>query len=320
MKQQHDRLTSDQAGSWPSLPLAEWQDTCQTLHLWTQIVGKVALVQSPLINHWWQIALRVTARGLTTMPLPHDKRTFQLRFDFVDHTLRLQESGGQAQDFPLAGLSVAGFYQKLMSSLTSLGLETRIWTTPVEVETRIPFEQDRQHAAYDPEYAQRFWRILVESDRVFRQFQSRFLGKVSPVQFFWGSFDLAVTRFSGRRAPAYTGGAYNVSRAVMEEAYSHEVSSLGFWPGGGAIAYPAYYSYAVPTPAGFAEAAVAPAGAYFDQGLGEFILPYDVVRTAEDPDAALLAFAQSTYEAAADLGHWDRAELERPAGGRPGKR
>jgi hypothetical protein len=297
--------------AWPPLPLEEWKDTYYTLHMWTQIVGKIALAQAPMINHWWQAMLRVTSRGLTTLPLPHGERTFQIAFDFVHHRLRIESSDGGERSFALASLSVANFYREAMDSLAALGLEVHIWTTPVEVESRTPFEQDRQHASYDPEYARRFWQILVETDRVFREFRSRFVGKVSPVQFFWGSFDLAVTRFSGRRAPAYSGGAFSVGRWVMEEYYSHEQSSLGFWPGGGAVPYPAYYSYVVPQPAGFAEAGVRPAHAFHSKDLGEFILPYDDVRKAANPDDVLLEFAQSTYEAAADLGNWDREGLER---------
>ncbi|MHB1005896.1 MAG: DUF5996 family protein [Chloroflexota bacterium] len=295
---------------WPSLPLAEWQDTYDTLHLWSQIVGKIALVQAPLINHWWHTTLRVTTRGLTTLPLPYGERVFQISFDFVDHQLRIEDGAGEKRVLALGPISVADFYDHLMGALASLGLGVRIWTTPVEVESLTPFPRDRQHASYDPEYANRFWRILVQTDRVFRQFRSRFIGKVSPVHFFWGSFDLAVTRFSGRRAPAYSGGAFHVGRWVMEEAYSHEQSSLGFWPGGGAVPYPAFYSYVVPQPVGFTDARVRPEGAYFNKDLGEFILPYDRARVLRDPAETLLAFAQSTYAAAADLGDWPRADLE----------
>ncbi len=296
---------------WPPLPLTEWQDSYDTLHTWTQIVGKIALAQAPLINHWWQATLRVTARGLVTLPLPHDDRTFQIGFDFVEHCLLIQASDGQRQSLALESTSVADFYRELMDLLTSMGLGVSIWTRPVEVDDLTPFEQDRKHVSYDPAYAHRFWQILVETDRVFREFRSRFVGKASPVQFFWGSFDPAVARFSGRRAPTYAGGAFNVARWVMEEAYSHELSTLGFWPGGGNLPYPAYYSYAVPEPAGFREAQVRPEGAFYNEEMGEFILSYDDVRKASNPDAVLLEFAQSTYEAAADLGNWDRTALER---------
>lgn len=296
---------------WPSLPLAEWQDTCDTLHMWTQVVGKIALAHAPWINHWWHAALRVTPRGLATVPLYHGERTFRIAFDLIHHQLLIEASDGQVRSLVLRPMTVADFYRELIDSLTSMGLGVRIWTRPVEVADPIPFEQDHRHASYDPEYAHRFWQILLRSDRVFRDFRSRFVGKVSPVQFFWGSFDLAVTRFSGRRAPAYSGGAFNVARWVMEEAYSRELSSVGFWPGGGAVPYPAYYSYVVPEPPGFAEAQVRPAGAFYSKDLGEFILPYDEVRTAASPDEVLLEFAQSTYEAAADLGRWDREGLER---------
>lgn len=296
---------------WPALPLAEWKDTYETLHLWTQIAGKIALAQAPMINHWWQASLRVTAGGLTTAPIPHEGRTFQLAFDLVDHQVLIEDSRGERRSIALRPVSVAAFYGEVMDSLASLGLAVHIWTTPVEVESLIPFERDHQHASYDPDYARRFWQILVETDRVFREFRSRFIGKVSPVQFFWGSFDLAVTRFSGRRAPAYTGGAYNVGRKVMEEAYSHEVSSLGFWPGGGAVPYPAFYSYATPEPAGFRGASVTPGGAFYSNDLGEFILPYDEVRKAENPGKVVLEFAQSSYEAAAEFGGWARMDLER---------
>lgn len=297
--------------AWPALPLEEWSDSCDTLHMWTQIVGKIALAQSPLVNHWWQASLRVTPRGLSTLPLPHGQRTFQIAFDFAENQLRIKSSDGTEGSVELAPRTVADFYGEVMRTLESMGLGVRIWTTPVEVADLTPFERDTRHASYDPEYVRRFCQILGQADRVFSEFRSAFVGKVSPVQFFWGGFDLAVTRFSGRRAPEYTGGAFNVARRVMEEAYSHEVSSLGFWPGGGAVSYPAFYSYALPEPAGFAEASVRPSGAFFSKDLGEYLLPYDEVRKAGDPDRALMEFAQSTYEAAANLGRWDRAALER---------
>jgi hypothetical protein len=295
---------------WPSLPLTEWQDTCATLHMWTQVVGKVRLARAPMINHWWQVPLYVTCRGLTTSPMPCGTRTFQIDFDFVDHELAIDTSEGTRERFALVPMSVADFYAEVMGRLRSLGLEVRIWTTPVEVADPIPFEKDRVHAAYDPDAVHRFWRILVQADRVLTDFRARFLGKVSPVHFFWGSFDLAVTRFSGRSAPVHP-GAPNVADHVMREAYSDEVSSCGFWPGGGISDVPAFYAYAYPQPPGFADAAVRPKGAFYNRAAGEFILPYDVVRRARTPDAALLDFLQSTYDAAADSAQWDRATLER---------
>jgi len=296
---------------WPKLPLAEWQDTYATLHMWTQIVGKVRLAYSPPINHWWQTTLYVTPRGLTTSAIHHSRRTFAIDFDFLDHALRIATSDGTVRSLPLLARPVAQFYADVMDALTSLGLGVSIWTTPVEVEAPIPFERDRQHASYDPDAAQRFWRILVQTDRVLTGFRARFLGKVSPVHFFWGAFDLAVTRFSGRPAPLH-GPTPNVADFVVQEAYSHEVSSLGFWPGGGPVSEPVFYAYAYPEPEGFAAARVAPVDAFYNRDLGEFLLPYEAVRKASSPDSTLLAFAQSTYEAAADLGHWDRAALERP--------
>jgi len=298
------------AGAWPELPLAQWQDTYATLHMWTQIAGKIRLALAPPINHWWQVTLYVTPRGLTTSPIPYGTRTFAIDFDFLDHVLRIAASDGRVSTRPLRAEPVADFYAATVASLRSLDLEVPIWTTPVEIEGPIPFEQDHQHAAYDPDAAQRFWRILVQTDRVFTQFRSRFLGKVSPAHFFWGGFDFAVTRFSGRRAPEH-GPVPNIPDFVVREAYSHEVSSLGFWPGGGPMPEPIFYAYAYPEPPGFKEARVAPDGALYSPDLGEFILPYETVRTAASPDAALLSFAQSTYAAAADPARWDRAALER---------
>lgn len=299
---------------WPALPLDAWRDTYATLHLWTQVVGKVRLACAPLINHWWQVPLYVTCRGLTTSPIPYGTRTFHVDFDFVFHELQVGTSDGATRSFPLESYPVAEFYEMTMSVLRQLGLEVSIWTTPVEVEAPVPFEQDRTHAAYDPVYAERFWRILVQVDRVLRLFRGRYMGKVSPVHFFWGACDLAVTRFSGRPAPPHPGGIPNIGDHVMREAYSHEVSSAGFWPGGGLVDEAAFYAYAYPEPDGFAAAAVAPEAAYYHADMGEFLLPYDAVRTAPDPDAALLAFLQRTYEAAAILAHWDREALERGAG------
>ncbi len=299
---------------WPSLPLEQWQDTYTTLQMWTQIVGKVRLASSPMENHWWQVPLYVTARGLTTSPIPYGLEVFQIDFDFVDHRLFINTSEGSERRLALAPRTVADFYREVMEALGSLGIDVRIWTTPVEVPDLTPFEQDRAHAAYAPDAAHRFWRVLVQADRVLKAFRGRFLGKSSPVHFFWGAFDLAVTRFSGRPAPAYTGAAPNVGVHVMHEAYSHEVSSAGFWPGDARLPYPAFYSYAVPTPPGFPEAPIRPEAAFFSPELGEFILPYDAVRTAARPDEMLLAFLQSTYDTAATLGGWDRPALEeRPA-------
>ncbi|HXC13189.1 MAG TPA: DUF5996 family protein [Stellaceae bacterium] len=298
--------------TWPSLPFAEWRDTCATLHMWTQIIGKIRLAQAPLINHWWQVPLYVTSRGLTTSPIPLGERVFEIGFDFIDHRLTIETGDGKADGFALRPIAVADFYAEATQRLRALGIDSHIWTTPVEIPDPIPFEQDRTNAAYDPDYANRFWRSLVQADRVFTAFRARFLGKASPVHFFWGSFDLAVTRFSGRRAPQHP-GAPNVADKVTREAYSHEVSSCGFWPGGAGMEQPIFYSYAYPRPAGFGDAPVTPAPAFYSRDFGEFILPYDEVRQASSPDEALLDFLQSTYEAAATLAHWDRAELERPA-------
>jgi hypothetical protein len=296
---------------WPSLPLEAWQDTCATLHLWTQIVGKIRLAQSPWVNHSWHVALYVTVRGLTTSPIPYGTRAFQIDFDLVDHQLVVVSSDGGVRRLPLQPQSVSAFYRGLQEQLAQLELAVGIHARPNEVADPIPFAQDDTHASYDREYANRFWRILLQGHRVFTQFRARFAGKCSPVHFFWGAPDLAVTRFSGRRAPEHPGGIPNLPDAVTREAYSHEVSSCGFWPGGGAVPYPAFYSYAYPEPPGFADARVAPAGAFYSRDLREFILPYDAVRNAASPDDTLLDFLQSTYEAAADLGRWDRALLER---------
>ena len=297
---------------WPSLPFAEWRETCATLHRWTQVVGKIRLAQAPLINHWWQVPLYVTSRGLTTSPIPYGARSFQIDFDFIAHRLMIRTSDGRAEGLALRPLSVADFHGEVIERLKALGIEVRIWTTPVEIPDPIPFEQDRQHGAYDADYANRFWRVLVQADRVLTAFRARFIGKASPVHFFWGSFDLAVTRFSGRRAPLHP-GAPNVVDLVTREAYSHEVSSCGFWPGGAGFEQPMFYSYAYAEPAGFKDAPVRPAAASYAREMGEFILPYDAVRQAAAPDETLLDFLQSTYEAAATLAHWDRAALERAA-------
>ena len=294
---------------WPPLPLEEWQDTYATLHMWMQVVGKIRLRLAPMVNHWWQVPLYVTSRGLTTTPVPYGMRTFEIFFDFIDHDMHIETNDGRRRSIALEPRPVADFYNETLSALRSLGIEVVIWTKPVEVEERIPFEQDRTHAAYDPEYAGRWWRILVQVDRVLKDFRSRFIGKVSPVHFFWGAFDMAVTRFSGRKAPEHPGSP-NVARFVMVEAYSHEVSSCGFWPGAG-LGMPAFYAYAYPEPEGFPGYPVKPSEAHYDEQFREFLLPYEAVRTAKEPDAALLSFLQCTYEAAAKLGSWDRNLLER---------
>jgi hypothetical protein len=295
---------------WPALPFAEWKDTAITLHMWTQIVGKIRLTLSPWTNHSWHVTLYVTARGLTTSPIPHGLATFEIRFDFIDHQLRILKSDGAGRTIELKPQSVAKFYEAVMKGLRDLGLPVTIHTMPNEIENPVPFEQDEQHHAYDREYANRFWRVLVQSDRVFKEFRSRFCGKCSPVHFFWGSFDLAVTRFSGRPAPPHPGGVPHLPDEITREAYSQEVSSLGFWPGNAAMPTPVFYSYAYPEPAGFSEAKVLPDAAFYEPKLREFILPYEAVRTAKKPDEVLLDFAQSAYDAASQLGKWDRAALE----------
>jgi hypothetical protein len=300
--------------AWPELPYAGWRDSCETLHLWTQIVGKIRLARTPWLNHSWHVALYVTARGLTTSPIPDGVRSFQVDFDFIDHTLRISTSDGGQRQLPLTAQPVAAFYAAVMAALADLGIDVKIDDKPNELPDPIRFPDDQVHAFYDPDSAHRFWQVLRQADRVFAKFRTGFLGKSSPVHFFWGSFDLAVTRFSGRAAPRHPGGVPNLPDAVAQEAYSHEVSSAGFWPGGGAIDYPAFYSYAYPAPEGFSATRVRPDAAFFSEALSEFILPYDAVRTAADPDSALLDFLQSTYEAAADAAKWDRAGLECPSG------
>jgi hypothetical protein len=308
---------ASQSDSWPDLPLAAWSETYATLHLFTQIVGKVRLAHSPWVNHSWHVTLYVTARGLTTSPIPYGAQTFQIEFDFVDHQLQVLSSDGAIGGFPLQPQSVAAFYARLVEELGRLGLRVSISRKPNEVAEPIRFDQDEIHKAYDPEYVNRFWRILVQSDRLFKAFRARFVGKSSPVHFFWGAPDLAVTRFSGRSAPLHPGGVPHLPDAVVREAYSHEVSSCGFWPGGGPIPYAAFYSYAYPEPAGFSEAPVKPSASFYSTDLREFILPYDAVRQSPSPDETLLEFLQTTYEAAASLANWDRGALERrsdPAG------
>jgi hypothetical protein len=310
-------MSISQPVPWPELPTAAWRETYETLHLWTQIVGKIRLARTPWLNHSWHVTLYVTARGLTTSAIPDGARSFQIDFDFIDHALRISTSEGTARQFALAGKSVAGFYTAIMADLAELGIDIAINETPNELPDPIPFSQDNRHASYDPDAVRRFFQILCNADRVFKQFRTGFLGKASPVHFFWGSFDLAVTRFSGRRAPRHPGGVPHLPDEIAWEAYSHEVSSAGFWPGSGAIDYPAFYCYAYPEPAGFRTAPLRPDAAFFSEALGEFILPYDAVRTAAQPDQALLDFLQSTYEAAANSAKWDRNALE-CALGQPG--
>jgi hypothetical protein len=294
---------------WPALPFSEWQATAKTLHMWTQVVGKVRLALSPWTNHSWHVTLYLTARGLTTSPIPFRDRVLEIRFDFVSHELRLLTSDGGLKTIPLRSQTVAQFYRAVMDALRDLGTEVQINTTPNEVDPAIPFEQNEKDSVYDPQYASRFWRVLLQSDRVFKEFRSEFCGKCSPVHFFWGSFDLAVTRFSGRPAPQHPGGVPHLPDAVTREAYSHEVSSLGFWPGNEMMPEPVFYSYAYPEPRGFSEAKVQPPFAKYNSQLKEFVLPYEQMRAAQSPDAALLEFARSTYDAASTLGNWDRAAL-----------
>jgi hypothetical protein len=304
---------------WPELPYAAWKDTCATLQLWLQVVGKIRLTLVPWLNHSWHVTLRVSARGLATPLIQTATHDFQVEFDFIDHALWIRTADGRSRQVMLRPVSVAEFYADVMIALNELGIAAEIDEMPNEIPGAVPFSQDRVHAAYDPDYANRFWRVLLRANAAFGHFRTSFLGKASPVHFFWGSFDLAVTRFSGRSAPAHPGGIPNLSDAVVREAYSHEVSSAGFWPGGGPIDYAAFYSYAYPAPEGFAAAPVRPTQAFFSKELGEFILPYDAVRTAPEPDAALMNFLQSTYEAAANAAGWDRAALECAQGeiGRP---
>lgn len=295
----------DDVRCWPALPLASWRDTCATVHMWTQIVGKIRLALTPLVNHWWNVPLYVTARGLTTSKMPYGPRSFELYFDFLAHELVLETSDGIVESLALRPMSVADFYRECMDLLGSAAIEVPIWKMPVEIPNPIRFDQDRAHASYDAEKVQAFWRILLSVDAVLQEFRARFLGKASPVHFFWGSFDLAVTRFSGRRAPERPG-----ADRITQEAYSHEVSSVGFWPGTGETdAF--FYSYAAPEPTGFREAAVEPSAARYDPQFGEFLLAYDAVRASPSPTAALLKFCQTTYNAAANLARWDRTPLER---------
>jgi len=298
--------TNPNQDSWPELPLEAWNDTYATLHMWTQVVGKVRLALSPRVNHWWEVALYVSACGLTTSPIPYGDGIFEVQFDFIEHELIIQTSWGVSKTMELEPRSVADFYAEFMSALRSMGIEVKIWTMPCEVPNPVRFERDTQHASYDREYAHRFWKVLVLCDTVFKEFRAGFIGKDSPVHFFWGSFDLCVTRFSGRRAPERAG-----ADAITREAYSHEVISAGFWPGGGDLKGAAFYAYAAPEPAGFGEQKVKPAAAFYHPVMKEFLLMYDDVRRAASPREALLEFLQSTYEAGANLAGWERKELER---------
>ncbi len=294
------------ADPWPALPFAEWKDTCATLHMWTQIVGKIRLALTPMVNHWWEVPLYVSSRGLTTSPIPYEHGNFEIEFDFIEHLLRIETSNGSTETLELEPRTVANFYREVMETVRGMGIAVDIWDMPVEVPNPIRFNQDTAHASYDRAYAHRFWHVLVAIDPVFKEFRGRFLGKCSPVHFFWGSFDLCVTRFSGRRAPDRPG-----ADAVTREAYSHEVSSVGWWPGGGDVTDAAFYSYAAPEPAGYRDAKVSPAEAYYSaQGQG-FRWMYNDACQSADPRAALLDFCQSTYEAAANLANWDRTNLER---------
>ncbi len=291
---------------WPELPLSAWQPTYRTLHMWTQIVGKVRLALSPKINHWWEVPLYVNAVGLTTSPIPYAGGIFEVQFDFIHHKLLIETSHATTKIIDLAPRSVADFYREFMAALASLGIDVKIWKMPVEIPNPIPFDQDTEHASYDAEYANRFWRVLVNCDAAFKEFRAGFIGKASPSHFFWGSFDLAITRFSGRRAPAREG-----ADPVTREAYSHEVISSGWWPGGGDIQGAAFYTYAAPEPPGFAQHPVSPTQAQYHPQLKEFLLMYDDVRQSPLPAAMLLQFLQSTYDAGANLGKWDRKELEK---------
>ncbi len=299
---------------WPELPSTEWTDTLATLHRWSQIIGKVRLERTPWINHSWHLPLYLTTRGLGTSPIPAGARSFEMDFDFQAHRLEIRVSDGTDASVELRPRSVADFYREVMEQLDALGLHTEIDTVPSEIPDGVPFEQDEGHASYDADAVQALWRALLSSHTVFQQFRARFIGKVSPVHFFWGSFDLAVTRFSGREAPPHPAGIPALPDWVAREAYSHEVSSLGFWPGNAENPTPVFYSYAYPGPEGFKEAAVGPEAAFWFEDLGEFLLPYEAVRTAPDPAKALMTFAQESYEAAADLGGWDRGALEWPNG------
>ena len=299
---------SEDGDAWPSLPLSAWRDTHATLHMWMQIVGKTRLALAPLQNHWWNVPLYVSARGLTTSPIPYGAHTFEVEFDFIDHRLRVTMSDGRIGELPLRAQAVADFYRQYMDLLGTLDIAVTLWPVPVEAEHTIPFPEDRRHASYDPASVRRFHRMLVHADRIMKRFSGRFLGKSSPVHFFWGASDLAYTRFNGRRAPAHGASEW----WVLREANSHEEISFGFWPGSGSVQEPAFYAYARPEPSGLADARVQPADAFYSRDLADFILPYDVVRAAPSPDTVVLDFCQSAYDAAADLARWDRAALDRP--------
>jgi hypothetical protein len=309
-----DRDATKENKVWPALPQSAWSDTCATLQLWLQMVGKVRMALAPAINHCWNVTLYPTVRGLTTMPMAHGTRMVQIDFDFVEHELVVETSDGGRETIALEPMTVAEFYRRLMAALESLDALCSMWPVPCEVAQPIPFEQDDVHRAYDAEYAQRFWRVLLQTTRVFTVFRARFRGKVSPIHLFWGAMDLACTRFSGRTAPEHP-SMPGLPDRVTRDAYSHEVSSCGFWPGapgqpGAPSIEPFFYSYAYPEPPGYAEYSIAPAQAYFDKSFGEFVLPYGAMRQSADPDEALLQFLQSTYEAAANCAKWDRAALE----------
>lgn len=296
----------EKSEQWPPLALEDWQDTCATLHMWTQIVGKIRLAQTPLVNHWWNVPLYVSARGLTTTAMPYEDIFFEMEFDFIDHQLRIKCSNGSNKSVALEPKSVATFYEQTMNALRELGLKIHIWHMPVEVPNPIPFDEDTEHKSYDAAYVQRFWHILSITDRVLQQFRARFIGKSSPVHFFWGSFDLAVTRFSGRPAPPRPD-----ADSITREAYSHEVISHGFWPGQGPLGKPAFYSYTAPAPEGLSEAPVRPASTFYNKEMSLFLLLYDDVRKSTDPQGTFMQFLESTYEAGAKLAAWDRAALER---------
>ena len=298
------------AETWPSLPLEAWSDTCATLHLWTQIVGKIRLAHTPRTNHSWHVTLYVTPTGLTTGSIPYSARAFQIDFDFVAHEIKIHCDDGRAAGFPLQPQSVAAFYRRVKEAMKRLDLEVKIYPKPNEITNAVPFDQDEAHATYDAEYANRFWRVLLQSDRIFKKFRARFVGKCSPVHLFWGAFDLAVTRFSGRGAPLHPGGAPNMPVRVMQEAYSHEVSSCGFWPGSEQFPHPVFYSYCYPTPPEFSQQTAKPNEAFYSNEMGEFMLLYEAVQRSDDPEDTLMQFLQSTYAAAANTGHWDRKALE----------
>jgi Family of unknown function (DUF5996) len=308
MSRSPDSVAVTTQSAWPALPLESWKDTCATLHMWTQIVGKVRLALTPLVNHWWNVPLYVSSHGLTTSAMPYGARTFEIQFDFLSHQLQIQCNDGGERTLKLRPQSVADFYHEFMDALHSAGLDVKIWRMPVEIPNPISFNEDRIHAAYDAEAVGRFWRILLSVDEVLKEFRARFIGKSSPVHFFWGSFDMAVTRFSGRRAPERPN-----ADSITREAYSHECISGGFWPGSGDIKEPAFYAYAAPEPKGFRDAKVLPSAALYHSGLGGFLLRHEDVRNATDPRSTLLDFLQATYEAGATLGNWDRQSLERPS-------